>query len=120
MRFPQLVPVLLLVASASVLPGASTDTFQYQNPVRAEDYPDPSVIQMGNDYWATATSSEWAPHFPILHSRDLVNWEVKGYVFADPPAWAKANFWAPEIAQDKGKYFIYYTARQTESNRLAV
>jgi len=94
--------------------------FQFQNPVRAGDYPDPAVIRVGQDYWATATSSEWAPHFPLLHSRDLVNWEVKGYVFATPPAWAKANFWAPEIAEHKGKFFIYYTARETASNRLAV
>lgn len=115
----------LLLASAlvatSVTAGASAGgTFQYQNPVRAGDFPDPSVIRVGEDYWATATSSEWAPHFPILHSRDLVNWEVKGYVFSEPPKWAKANFWAPEIAQDKGKFFIYYTARQTETNRLAI
>jgi beta-xylosidase len=109
-----------IAAAAAAPAGASRSAFQYQNPVRAGDYPDPSVIRVGNDYWATATSSEWAPHFPILHSRDLVNWEIKGYVFATPPAWAKANFWAPEIAQDKGKYFIYYTARQTETNRLAV
>ena len=94
--------------------------FQYQNPVGASDYPDPSVIRVGSDYWATATSSEWAPHFPILHSRDLVNWEVKGYVFQEMPKWAKANFWAPEIAEDNGKYFIYYTAREIASNRLAV
>ena len=80
----------------------------------------PAVIRVGNEYWATATSSEWAPHFPILHSRDLVNWEVKGYVFDRMPAWTKANFWAPEIAEDKGKFFIYYTARQQENNRLAV
>ena len=93
---------------------------QYQNPVRAGDYPDPSVIRVGNDYWATATSSEWAPHFPILHSRDLVNWELKGHVFESMPAWTKANFWAPEIAENKGKFFIYYTARSQEFNRLAV
>lgn len=92
----------------------------YQNPVRAGDYPDPSVIRVGSDYWSTATSSEWAPHFPLLHSRDLVNWEVVGHVFAEPPKWAKSNFWAPEIAQDRGKYFIYYTARVAEHNRLAV
>jgi xylan 1,4-beta-xylosidase len=109
-----------LIALTPTFAATAGNSFQYQNPVRAGDYPDPSVIRVGNDYWATATSSEWAPHFPILHSRDLVNWEVKQYVFATPPAWAKANFWAPEIAQDKGKYFIYYTARETASNRLAV
>jgi xylan 1,4-beta-xylosidase len=108
------------VAASSALAASLAPAVQYQNPVRAGDYPDPSVIRVGNDYWATATSSEWAPHFPILHSRDLVNWEVKGHVFESMPAWTKANFWAPEIAEDKGKFFIYYTARSVEQNRLAV
>jgi len=110
---------VLVLAASSVLT-AATPSFQFANPVRAGNYPDPSVIRVGADYWATATSSEWAPHFPLLHSRDLVNWEVKGYVFATAPGWAKANFWAPEIAQDRGKFFIYYTARQISDNRLAV
>ncbi len=107
--------LLPLVATA-----ASLAAVEYQNPVRPGDYPDPSVIRVGDDYWAAATSSEWAPHFPILHSRDLVNWDVKGYVFASLPVWAKANFWAPEIAEDRGKFFVYYVARERASNHLAV
>jgi beta-xylosidase len=112
--------VLALVFATAAGAAAASGPVQYQNPVRAGDFPDPSLIRVGADYWATATSSEWAPHFPILHSRDLVNWEVKGLVFATLPAWAKGNFWAPEIAEDKGRYFIYYTARRADNNRLAV
>lgn len=119
MKFLVLASVLV-ASSATSFAATTASAFQYTNPVRAGDYPDPSVIRVGDDYWATATSSEWAPHFPILHSRDLVNWEVKGYVFAEMPKWAKANFWAPEIAHHKGKFFIYYTAREIASNRLAV
>lgn len=100
--------------------GCAATTPVFRNPVRAGDYPDPSVVRVGADYWATATSSEWAPHFPILHSRDLVNWEIRGYVFSEMPGWAKGNFWAPEIAEDRGRFFIYYTAREAASNRLAV
>ncbi|HEU4594425.1 MAG TPA: family 43 glycosylhydrolase [Pyrinomonadaceae bacterium] len=93
--------------------GAAT----YTNPVIAGDYPDPSVIRVGEDYWATATSGTWAPHFPLLHSRDLVNWRVAGYVFQSKPAWAKGDFWAPEITADRGRFFIYYTARRDEGPR---
>jgi len=53
----------------------------YTNPVMAGDYPDPSVIRVGKEFWAVATSSEWSPQFPILHSTDLVNWELTGSVF---------------------------------------
>ena len=84
----------------------------YENPVLSGDYPDPSVIRVGKDYWATATSSEWGPQFPILHSTDLVNWEITGSVFAHRPGWSSANFWAPEIAVYKGRYYVYYVARK--------
>jgi beta-xylosidase len=88
----------------------------YTNPVLAGDYPDPSVIRVGKDYYATATSSEWGPEFPILHSRDLVNWEIVGTVFPTRPAWSVGNYWAPEIWQDKGKFYIFYVARKQGGN----
>src|SRR5882672_7999004 len=84
----------------------------YQNPVDAGDYPDPSIIRVGKDYWATATSSEWGPQFPLLHSTDLVNWELAGSVFPHRPEWAVANFWAPEISEHRGRYFVYYVGRK--------
>jgi xylan 1,4-beta-xylosidase len=86
----------------------------YTNPVIAGDYPDPSVIRVGQDYWAMATTGGWAPHFSIMHSRDLVNWRVVGSVFQKKPAWIKSDFWAPEIIEDRGRYFVYYTARRDD------
>jgi beta-xylosidase len=86
----------------------------YKNPVIPGDYPDPSVIRVGDDFYATATTGGWAPHFPILHSKDLINWKTIGAVFREKPAWAKGDFWAPEIVADKGRFFVYYTARRDE------
>jgi beta-xylosidase len=91
---------------------AQADTATYTNPAIAGDYPDPSVIRVGKDYWATATSSEWSPQFPILHSRDLVNWEVTGSVFSHRPDWAVGNFWAPEITKFNNRYYVYYVGRK--------
>ena len=86
----------------------------YTNPVIAGDFPDPSVIRVGEDYYATATAGGWSPVFPILHSKDLVNWKTVGSVFPYKPAWAKGDFWAPEITQDKGKFYVFYTGRRDE------
>ena len=86
----------------------------YKNPVIPGDFPDPSVIRIGNDYFATATTGGWSPHFPLLHSKDLVNWKTIGAVFYNKPAWAKGDFWAPEIVEDNGSFFVYYTARRDE------
>ena len=85
---------------------------QYSNPVMAGDYPDPSVIRVGGEYWATATSSEWGPQFPTLKSSDLVNWQLVGTVFNKRPEWSVANYWAPEIAEYKGRYYMYYVGRK--------
>ena len=99
----------ILASSASAQEPAT-----YTNPVIAGDFPDPSVIRVGEDYWAVATSGTWAPHFPLLHSRDLVNWRAAGHVFREPPAWVKNDFWAPEIVHDRGRFFVYYTARRDD------
>lgn len=84
----------------------------YTNPVLPGDYPDPSVIRAGKDYWATATTSQWGPVFPLLHSRDLVNWQTVGAVFPKPPEWSAGSYWAPEIAEDRGRFYVFYTARK--------
>src|SRR5688500_14654232 len=91
-------------------PAAARDTqsASYANPVLPGDSPDPSVIRVGTDYWATATTSQWAPIFPLLHSTDLVNWRRVGAVFQTPPSWSAGSYWAPEIAQDDGRFFVYY------------
>ena len=91
-----------------------TQAQTYRNPVIPGDFPDPSVIRVGEDYYATATTGGWAPEFPILHSTDLINWKTIGAVFYEKPAWAKGDFWAPEITEDRGRYFVYYTARRDE------
>ncbi|MEP6900103.1 MAG: family 43 glycosylhydrolase [Actinomycetota bacterium] len=94
--------------------GLGTSAQTYNNPVIPGDFPDPSVIRVGEDFYATATTGGWSPQFPILHSKDLVNWKIIGAVFNDKPAWAKGDFWAPEIVADKGRFFVYYTARRDE------
>ena len=87
------------------------------NPVLAGDYPDPSVTKVGNTYWATATSSNWGPTFPLLKSTDLQHWTLVGHVFpGERPAWADYYFWAPEISQDGDRTYVYYTAHRRGGN----
>lgn len=102
------MPALLL----TVLTALATAAASYENPVLPGDYPDPSVIRVGREYWATATTSGWAPIFPLLRSTDLVNWTRAGSVFQTPPEWSAGSYWAPEIAEDRGRFYVYYTARK--------
>src|SRR4051812_5430167 len=108
-----------LLLTICIVADAALGQALYQNPVIPGDNPDPSVIRVGMDFWATATSSEWGPQFSLLHSTDLVNWEDTGPVFQYRPAWAVANFWAPEISEYKGRCFVYYVGRK-KNGPLAV
>jgi xylan 1,4-beta-xylosidase len=88
----------------------------YRNPVIPGDFADPSVIRVGDTYYAAGTSSEWAPYYPLYLSRDLVNWQQFGHVFDRMPEWAAASYWAPELFHHNGTFFVYYTARRKTDN----
>ena len=106
---------ILLLGSLG-LPAVAQEAQQYfVNPVICGDVPDPTVIRIGNEYFAAGTSSEWAPHYPLFTSTDLVNWKQIGHVFRKQPEWTSNSFWAPELFYHNGKLYCYYTARQKSS-----
>ena len=94
----------------------------YTNPVINADYSDPDVCvgPSGEDYYMTASSFQCVPGLPILHSKDLVNWEIVGYAlkelyegdeqliehFSTPQH--GAGVWAPSIRYHDGEYYIYW------------
>src|SRR6476659_3619405 len=87
----------------------------YKNPVLHADYSDPDVIRVGADYFLTASSFNTVPGLPVLHSKDLVNWEIVNYVFREQEPkeiFAKpqhgGGVWAPSIRFHDGEYYIYY------------
>ena len=51
----------------------------FTNPLLWGDWPDPDVIRVGDDFYMVSTSMHYVPGCPILHSKDLVNWEMVGY-----------------------------------------
>jgi beta-xylosidase len=87
----------------------------YTNPVLYADYSDPDVCAVGEDYYLTASSFNCIPGLPILHSKDLVNWTIKGYALQeqepkevfDKPAHGK-GVWAPAIRYHEGEFYIYW------------
>ncbi len=83
-----------------------------QTPNIPGDFPDPTVVKIGDTYYASATSSNWMPAYPILKSKDLKNWHWAANIFPSLPAWAEHYFWAPELEYENDKVYVYYTARR--------
>lgn len=57
----------------------------YVNPIINADYSDPDVCRAGNDFYMTSSSFGCFPGLQILHSTDLVNWELAGTALRDYP-----------------------------------
>jgi beta-xylosidase len=97
----------------------------YRNPVWPGYFADPFVLRHGQDYYAYGTGpagSDGRP-IPLLKSCDLANWESLGGALEPPTGETFYNFWAPEVAERNGRFFLYYSASTTpsdESHRLRV
>ncbi len=120
---------LRLILAAALLPLAACAQYRsevwcpdqgdgtYKNPVINADYSDPDVCVggSGEDYYLTASSFQCIPGLPILHSKDLVNWEIINYALKeleprevfDKPSHGN-GVWAPSIRYHNGEYYIYW------------
>ncbi|UII19630.1 family 43 glycosylhydrolase [Fulvivirga ligni] len=102
---------ILTQCTTNETPGHSVIT---QKQVIAGELPDPSIIEVDGTYYATGSSNDWAPIYPIYKSTDLENWSFLTYVFQEAPAWTINSYWAPELYYDNGTFYCYYTARRTD------
>lgn len=76
----------------------------YRHPVLAGDYPDPSVVRVGNDYWMTHSSFNYAPGLLLWHSVNLVDWNPAGHALRC----YDGDVWAPDLVFHGGRYYLYY------------
>jgi beta-xylosidase len=93
----------------------------FTNPVVAENFPDPGVLEVDGTWYAYGTNTTTA-NAPVLSSTDLVTWEPAGDALPEVGGWAsRGNTWAPEaIRTAAGGYVLYYTARSTETDRQCI
>ncbi|MDN3669830.1 family 43 glycosylhydrolase [Echinicola jeungdonensis] len=86
----------------------------FQEQVIPGELPDPSVIKVGDVYYASGSSNNWGPYYPVYQSKNLKNWEFVNYVFDQKPEWTIDSYWAPELFYENGTYYCYYTARRKD------
>ena len=87
------------------------------NPILPGFHPDPSIVQVGADYYLAVSTFEWWPGIEIYHSNDLVNWSwVAAPVDRESmvPSCLAGNYnsgslWAPHLSYADGLFWLVYT-----------
>lgn len=122
---------LLLLALAACPPGlwpalaapattwmADNGNGSFTNPLFYDEFSDPDLIRVGDDFYMVGTTMHAVPGLPVLHSRDLVNWRFLSYAmpgFGPGDAFRLANgqesygqgIWAPCIRYHDGTFYIF-------------
>ena len=109
------------------------------NPLTYTDIPENDWIRVGDDYYMVSTTMYFCPGAPIMHSKDLVHWELVSYVYdyledddvynlrngrnaygrgqwATSLRYVNGTYYALFIANDQNKTYIYRTKDITKSN----
>ena len=93
--------------------GGTSRLKSYSNPVQA-NCADPAILRHGGIYYAYCTHAPDSPdmvHGIRLHvSEDLVHWKDQGYVLKSKDSWGDSRFWAPDIVEREGTFYLYYAA----------
>lgn len=106
-----LVAVLGVVAPArsEAIPAALPSGW-YQNPVVAQDFPDPFVFHDNGVYMALATNA-LGPNVQLVTSTNLQTWVAHRDALPKLPDWAMpGRTWAPSMVKTNRGYVLYYTA----------
>ena len=115
--------VLAAAAVAAVTASARTWTADngngtFTNPLFYDEFSDPDLIRVGDDFYLTGTTMHAMPGLPVLHSQDLVNWELLGYAcdrldfgpefrLEDGKSIYGQGIWAPSFRYHNGTFYIF-------------
>ncbi|MBR6964113.1 MAG: family 43 glycosylhydrolase [Prevotella sp.] len=112
-----LLPLAALAQTKSWTADNGNGTFT--NPLFYDEFSDPDILRVGDDYYLAGTTMHTVPGLVILHSKDLVNWENVSYCF-DRFDFKDDEFslrnhkeiygqgiWAPCIRYANGQFYIY-------------
>lgn len=84
---------------------------KYSNPLNVA-FGDPYVLKASDGKYYMYGTGGVDDGFRVCSSSDLINWKEEGRVYQGntPESWTVANFWAPEVYERNGKFFMFFSA----------
>ncbi|WP_026629816.1 glycoside hydrolase family 43 protein [Dyadobacter alkalitolerans] len=92
------------------------------NPILTGFYPDPSVVQVGADYYLVNSTFSYFPGIPVFHSKDLKNWKQIGNVIDRSSQMdfmgekLTRGLFAPAISYHNGTFYVTCTDIDHDGN----
>ncbi len=115
--------ILCLTVVVILMNGCSpkNEKIQFNNPLPVE-FGDPFILKASDGkYYMTGTGGV-KDGFKMYSSADLKEWKDEGIIFRGntDTSWSVANFWAPELYEHEGKFYLFYSAdwRENPTNEL--
>ena len=104
--------IILLILSSCNHKGKE---ITYSNPLSIE-FGDPFILYSSDGkFYMYGTSGENG--FRTYSSDDMINWKDEGLIYqgATPDSWTVDCFWAPEVYERHGKYYLFFSANWKEN-----
>ena len=122
----KLLTIILAIALCNTMAWAQSTSWTadngngtFTNPLFYDEFSDPDILRVGDDYYLAGTTMHTVPGLVILHSKDLVNWENISYCFdrfdfTDDRFSLKNHeeiygqgIWAPCIRYANGQFYVF-------------
>jgi len=87
-----------------------------ENPLKVS-FGDPYILKASNGLYYMVGTGGVKDGFKMYTSSDLKNWKDEGRIFQGNTnsSWCVANFWAPELYEHKGRFYLLYSADWREN-----
>lgn len=103
-----LFPLLFLFAACGQTP-------RYSNPLDVA-FGDPFVLAAADGRYYMYGTSEGVAGFRVCVSDDLADWQECGVAYQGrEDSWALDCFWAPEVYERNGRYYLFFSANWREN-----
>lgn len=116
--------IICAMACTALLTGCKQQRQLPQDVVSIPEITNPMPLKFGDPFLLHASDGRYymygtslADGFEAFASDDLLSWTPCGQIYkgADSTQWNVSCFWAPEVYERNGKYYLFYSANYKEN-----
>ncbi len=106
-----LLPVSFLMGCTAGSEKRAPEPVTYSNPLSVA-FGDPFILSASDGKYYLYGTGGVEKGFGAYSSDNLADWQYEGQVYSgdNPQSWTLKNYWAPEVYEIDGKYYLFFSA----------